>query len=76
MIQHHAPLHPGLLKVSTLTVQSLQFLLNLRTSIVASHQQLLTKLFKGLEGTGTSINLCAVFLKNRQKKKDGLAVLD
>lgn len=65
LVQHHAPLNPGLLQVGTLPVQSLQLLLDLRTGIVTSGQQLLAELFEGLEGSGASVDLRPVFLKKQ-----------
>lgn len=49
-------------------VQGVQFLLDLRASIVASHQQLLTKLFKSLEGSCPSVDLCPVFLEEERNR--------
>lgn len=67
LIQHHPTLHPGLLQVRPLTVQSLQFLLDLRTGIVTTCEQLLPKLLKGLEGSSTGINLSPVLLQRKEK---------
>jgi hypothetical protein len=47
-------------------VQGLQLLLDLRTGIVATRQQLLAKLLKGLEGTRTGVDLSTVLLERRR----------
>lgn len=64
LVQHHPALNPGLLQVGTLTVKSLQLLLDLRAGVVATGQKLLSKLLKGLEGACTSIDLSTVFLQD------------
>lgn len=56
-------------------VQGVQFLLDLRASIVASHQQLLTKLFKSLEGSCPSVDLCPVLLEEERKKMSKCVVV-
>lgn len=63
LVQHHAALHPGFLKVGPLLLQGLQPLLDVTASIVASHKQLLAKLLEGLEGSGASVDLCTVLLR-------------
>lgn len=67
LIQHHPALHPGLLQVRPLAVQSLQFLLDLRTGVVTTCQQLLPKLLEGLEGSSTGVDLGPVLLQRKEK---------
>lgn len=63
LVQHHAALHPGLLQVRPLLLQGLQPLLDVAAGVVASHQQLLAKLLKGLEGSRAGVDLRAVLLR-------------
>ena len=70
LVQHHAPLHPGLFQVSTLTVQSLQLLLDLWAGVVSPRQQLLAKLLEGLEGASPGINLGTMFLEEGRWEKE------
>lgn len=72
LVEHHAPLDPGLLQVGPLVVQGLQLLLDLRTGVVASCQQLLAKLLKGLESARTGVDLSTVLLE--REREDGLDV--
>ena len=75
LVQHHASLDPGLLQVSPLLVQSLQFLLDLWTGVVAAGQQLLTKLLEHLEGPRARVDPRAVLLVPLQKSLGSSDVL-
>lgn len=63
LVQHHAALHPSLLQVGPLLLQGLQSLLDVAAGVVASDQQLLAKLLKGLEGSRASVDLRPVLLQ-------------